>query len=105
MSAYLNNRVDMIAAPAEGNNSVHVGKSVELLDIDTGKLMLTLSGRNEITEGKTYRAVNVWSVTVGWIAVARYRDEPSANAAYNAALDAIRNGRPVEDLPTSGMYA
>lgn len=102
MSTYLNNPINMCACAAGSDSSVRVTRSVELVDTETGEPAYSINGMSDLRAGRTYKAVDAWSVCVGYLTAARYKTEEAAGAAYKAAVEAIRNGETVHDLPTEG---
>lgn len=103
MSTYLNNPVDLRGCAVSDGAAVQVKKYSIAVDAETGTPLYDLNGRGEYAVGKKYVGAEAWWLEVGFTSVARYATEEAAQAAYKAAVEAIRNGEPVHDLPTDGM--
>lgn len=102
MSTYLNNSVNMCCCPTGIDQSIRVEKNVMLVDAETGELVHAQRG-SVIEAGKTYKAVWVWALRISYTDAACYGSEEAVNAAYTAAVEAVKRGDPVSGLPTDGM--
>lgn len=103
MSTYLNNPLDMRGCAVSDGAAVQVRKYTIAVDAATGKPVFGLNGAGAYVVGVDYFGAGTWLLEVGFTSIARYDAEEAAAAAYKAAVEAIRNGVAVFDLPTEGM--